>query len=144
MNFTHRAVFTMCSHTFTLFWLRNTSVIFETYQLSYRVFVLLSSGDLFIFFSKSFLFSYFCVFLTLVLYLSTLPLYRVQVIDMCVLQWICFCVCFSLTEELGNVVTWGLPGVHIMRNRFYPDDLFSHSKVVSFNCVQSSAWVSCF
>ena len=34
-----RTVFTVCSHTFTLFWSRKTSVIIETFQLSFRVFM---------------------------------------------------------------------------------------------------------
>ena len=33
------AVFTMCSHTFTLFWSRKTSVIIKTFQLSFHVFM---------------------------------------------------------------------------------------------------------
>jgi hypothetical protein len=32
-------IFTVCSHTFTLLWLRKTSVNVETYQLSFRVFM---------------------------------------------------------------------------------------------------------
>ena len=37
---------TMCSHTFTLFRSRKTHVIVETFQLSFRVFMCLSSEDL--------------------------------------------------------------------------------------------------
>jgi hypothetical protein len=33
------AVFTVCSHTFTLFWMRKTFVIVETFYLSFCVFV---------------------------------------------------------------------------------------------------------
>ena len=33
------AVFTMCSHTFTLFWSRKTSVIVKTFQLNLHVFM---------------------------------------------------------------------------------------------------------
>ena len=33
----HSAIFTVCSHTFTLFWLRKTSVIIEIYQMSFCV-----------------------------------------------------------------------------------------------------------
>ena len=32
-------IFIVCSHTFTLFWLRKISVIVETFQLSFRVFI---------------------------------------------------------------------------------------------------------
>ena len=32
-------VFTVCSHTYTLFWLRKTSVMVEVFQLSFHVFV---------------------------------------------------------------------------------------------------------
>ena len=43
-------VFTVCSHKFTLFWLRKTSVIIKTFQWSFHVFVCaFLSGDLFIF-----------------------------------------------------------------------------------------------
>ena len=35
----HGAIFIVCSHTFTLFWLRKTYVIVEIYQISFRVFV---------------------------------------------------------------------------------------------------------
>ena len=35
----HGAASTVCLHTFTLFWSRNTSVIIKTFQLSFCVFV---------------------------------------------------------------------------------------------------------
>ena len=62
------AVFIMCSHTFTLFWARKTSVIIESVKLP-CVRVCFSFGDLFIFLFKSFLFLflYFCVICTSVL-----------------------------------------------------------------------------
>ena len=34
MDVKHGAVYTVCAHTFTLFWLRKTSVIIETFQVS--------------------------------------------------------------------------------------------------------------
>ena len=33
------AIFVVCSHTFSLFWLRKTSVIFKIYQISFHMFV---------------------------------------------------------------------------------------------------------
>ena len=45
----HGAIFTVYSHTFTLFWLRRISVIVKMYQLIFCVYVCLSSNDLFIF-----------------------------------------------------------------------------------------------
>ena len=35
----HNAIFTMCSHTFTLFWSRNISVIVEIFQITFCVLV---------------------------------------------------------------------------------------------------------
>ena len=48
MPHAHGAIFTVCSHTFTLFRLRKTSVIVKTYQLP-CVYWCLLSRDLFIF-----------------------------------------------------------------------------------------------
>ena len=41
------AIFVMCLHTFTLFWLRKTSVTIKIFWISFRVCVCLSIGDLF-------------------------------------------------------------------------------------------------
>ena len=71
-------VFTMCSHTFTLFWLRKTSVIVKIFQLSFRVLMCAFHPKISSFFSVrvfySFL-SYFC-FTVLGTFLSTS--YRLQ------------------------------------------------------------------
>ena len=61
-NLSCGAVFTVCSHTFTLFWLRKTSEIIEMFQLSFHVFVCLSSGDLIFSVIVSSFFSY-CYFI---------------------------------------------------------------------------------
>ena len=64
------AVFTMCLHTFTLFWLRKTSEIVEMFQLSLRVRLLY--GDLSIFsVSDSSFFSYFLCYPYFGAFLST-------------------------------------------------------------------------
>ena len=59
-------IFTVCSHTFTLFWSRKTSMFVEMFQIKLPcVCVCISSRDLFIFifylfiFGKSFLFFFF-------------------------------------------------------------------------------------
>ena len=47
---------TMCSHTFTLFWLRKTSVIVEMFQLSFHVFIKCAfNQEISSFFGKTFL-----------------------------------------------------------------------------------------
>ena len=53
----------MCSRTFTLFWLRKTSVIVEIFQWSFHVFVPAFYPEIFSFFGKSFPLSFpiFCV-----------------------------------------------------------------------------------
>ena len=51
-------VFTVCWHTFTLFWLRKTSVIVETFQLSFRVFVCAVHPEIYSFFRQQFPFSF--------------------------------------------------------------------------------------
>ena len=62
------AIFTMCSHTFTLFWSKKTSVIVEICQLSFHVFVCAFPPKISSFHSKSFtFFPIFCVICTLVL-----------------------------------------------------------------------------
>ena len=57
------AVFTVCSHTFTLFWSRKTSVIVEIFQLSICVFVCAFRPVISSFFGKRFscLFLFFVV-----------------------------------------------------------------------------------
>ena len=75
-------VFTMCSHTSTLFWLRKTSVIVKTFQLSFHTFVCLSSRDLLTFlvrvstfFSYSLCYPYFDTFLSRWPHLYVMHLY---------------------------------------------------------------------
>ena len=46
----HGIVFTVCSHTFTLFWLRKTSVLIETFQLGFLVFMCTFHQAIFSFF----------------------------------------------------------------------------------------------
>ena len=74
----HGAIFTMCSHTFTLFWSRKTPVIVKIFQLSFHVFVCAFRPEIPSFFSKSFLFLFlffyyivmraFCFFSNMMLY----------------------------------------------------------------------------
>ena len=52
--------FTMCSHTYTLFWLMKTYVIIEMFQWSFHVFMCAFHPEIYWFFYKvSSLFSYF-------------------------------------------------------------------------------------
>ena len=68
----HSTIFTVCSLTFTLFWLRKTSVIVETYQLSFCVFIWNFHPEISVFSARVSCFhSYFCVICTSVLSLST-------------------------------------------------------------------------
>ena len=52
----HDTIFTMCSHTFTLFWLRKTSVIVKIYKISFPVFVYALPQEISSCFGKFFLF----------------------------------------------------------------------------------------
>ena len=68
------AIFTVCSYTFTLFWLRKTSMIVEMYQLSVKLpfaYLCLSSGDLFILLLFLYLFFYFSYYFTVHLFYYT-------------------------------------------------------------------------
>ena len=50
------AIFSVCSHTFILFWLRKTSVSIETYQLSFHMFICASHPEISSFFDEFTLF----------------------------------------------------------------------------------------
>ena len=66
----HDAIFTMCSHTFILFWSRKTSVTVKTYQLSYHMFICAFHLEISSFFSSvsvSSFFTYCCAIPTSVL-----------------------------------------------------------------------------
>ena len=58
VHMAYSAVFTMCSHSFTVFWLRKTSVIVEMFQLSFCMFTCVCAFCLEIssFFGRNFLF----------------------------------------------------------------------------------------
>ena len=90
------AVFTMCSHAFTLFCSRKTSVIFKKCQWLLCVYVCFTSGDLFIFLIRvrSF-YSYFCAICTLVLSLSTWFL-LVHPIVICIIAQCVWGICLGM------------------------------------------------
>ena len=50
----HGTIFTVCSHTFTLFWLRKTSVIIEIYKINLHVFVCAFPPEISSFFGDNF------------------------------------------------------------------------------------------
>ena len=71
----HCLLFTVCSHTFTLFWSRKTSVIVKTFQLSFHMPFVWRSLH---FFGKSFLFLFLVFELSVLLF----PLTRFYVFTM--------------------------------------------------------------
>ena len=65
LELSQNAIFTVCSHTFTLFWSRKTSVIVETFHLSYCVPFIRRSLN---FFGKNFLFLFLFFVLSILWY----------------------------------------------------------------------------
>ena len=67
-KFERGAVFTMCSHTFTLFWSRKTSVIVEKFQLSFLCLCVSFIQRSLNFFGKNFLFLFLFFVLSVLQY----------------------------------------------------------------------------
>ena len=75
------ASFTICSYTFTLFWLRKISVIIKTFQLNFRVLVCALCPEIYSFYRKSFI--YLFVFFN-VIHIRYVPYHITHV---CRLPW---------------------------------------------------------
>jgi hypothetical protein len=89
----------VCSHKFTFFWLRKTSVIVEISKLIFRVFVCASSGQLFTLSVRiSSLFYNFCVIRTSVLSFLR-GLFRVTTGFFFILYQFSFCFVLSMDKS---------------------------------------------
>ena len=99
------AIFTMCSHTFTLLWLRKTSVIVTISQLSFHVFVCVFPPDISLVFGKSFPFLFDFLFYLNEFFFSKIVLWYgdvclLQVMKIYLLKYQNFCVTISPIQEL--------------------------------------------
>ena len=79
MSLSHGTIFTMCWHTFTLFWLTKISVIVETFQLNFHEFVCAFHPEISSFFRYELPLSFPIFVLSINIYSNLYPVYAPEV-----------------------------------------------------------------